>query len=64
MPCAKMLKLRSIDMNRNTYLIVGLVLLVFGITVQVYAFQRCGFTQTLMYGKNAVWAAAGGYCDD
>jgi hypothetical protein len=51
-------------MNRNTYLIVGLVLLVFGITVQVYAFQRCGFTQTLMYGKNAVWAAAGGYCDD
>jgi hypothetical protein len=38
--------------------------LVFGIGAGIYSFQKCGFTQTMMSGKNAFWAAVGGYCDD
>ena len=49
-----------------TTLVVALFLtiLILGISAQAYAFHKCGFSQTMVYGERAFWAATFGYCDE
>ena len=51
-------------MNSAIFISITAVILVIGIAAQSYTLHKCGFVQTMVYGKGAVWAAFGGYCDD
>lgn len=50
-------------MNRAVVIGAAIVMLVVGIASFAYTIEKCGIGRALLFGKNGVFVAAAGMCD-